>query len=119
MTRYQYIIPLKQDKPYKSQDSVYVLTKKELKDLLDESNEFKRIINSLNHENSQYKNQLDLLRNKYDHLQVRFNKCQEEQNKLEREMRLLIMETKKKNFFDRVLNRLPENLKELKEGREL
>jgi peptidoglycan hydrolase CwlO-like protein len=67
-------------------------------------------------------NQLDVLRNRFDHLQARFNKCQEEENKLEREisyLRLLMMEIKKRSIFERVLNRLPEGLKELEEGREL
>lgn len=65
---------------------------------------------------------LPIISNKYDHLQARFNKCQEEQNKLEREVsyvRLLMMQIKKRSLFERVLNRLPEGLKELEEGKEL
>jgi hypothetical protein len=63
-----------------------------------------------------------VLRNKFDHLQARFNKCQEEQNKLEREIsyvRLLMLQMKKRSLFERVLNRIPEGLKELEEGKEL
>ena len=122
VTRYQYLIPLKQDNPYQNEDSVYILTKKELKDLLSELDEFKGLINLLTDDNGRLKNELDVLRNRYDHLQARFNKCQEEQNKLEREisyLRLLMMQIKKRNIFARVLNRLPEGLKQLEEGREL
>jgi hypothetical protein len=103
---FQYVIPLKQDNPYKNEDFVYILNKNELKELLNK-------LNKNNH-------QLDVLRNRFDHLQARFNKCQEEQNKLERELsylRLLMLKIKKRNLFERVLNRLPEALKELEEGK--
>lgn len=114
-TRFQYLISLNKENPFKNEDYVYLLDEKGFK-------ESKNKLDQYEYDNRKLTNQLDVLRNRYDHLQVRFNKCQEEQNKLEREvsyLRLLMMQIKKRNFFERVLNRLPEGLKQLEEGKEL
>lgn len=115
MTRFQYSISLNKENPFKNEDYVYLLDEKGFE-------ESKNKLDQYADDNRKLTDQLDVLRNRYDHLQARFNKCQEEQNKLEREisyLRLLMMEIKKRNIFARILNHLPEGLKQLEEGREL
>ena len=61
------------------------------------------------------------LRNNYDHLQARFIKGQKELNVLEREnsdLRVVVAKIEKMSFFERVLNRLPSEVKQLKSGKE-
>lgn len=63
----------------------------------------------------------DKLRSRYDHLQERLNKSQRELNMLEREnsdLRVVVAKIEKMSFFERVLNRLPSEVKELKSGKE-
>ena len=64
---------------------------------------------------------MDKLRNKFDHLQERFIKGQKELNVLEREnsdLRVVVAKIEKMSFFERVLNRLPSEVKQLKSGKE-
>jgi predicted nuclease with TOPRIM domain len=59
------------------------------------------------------------LRNNYDHLQARFNKSQEDLNNLEREisqLRVVVAKIEKLSFLERLFNRLPNEIKQLKEG---
>lgn len=61
-------------------------------------------------------NQYDKLRNKLDHLQERFNKSQDEVNLLQREighLRVAMTKVHGMSLFDRLLNRLPEEIKEI------
>lgn len=63
-------------------------------------------------------NDHDKLRNSKDHLQERFNKSQEEVIKLERELnsyRIAMTKVQALSFMDRLLNRLPEEIKQLPE----
>ena len=58
----------------------------------------------------------DKLRNKFDHLQERFIKGQKDLNVLEREnsdLRVVVAKIEKMSFFERVLNRLPSEVKQL------
>jgi bisphosphoglycerate-dependent phosphoglycerate mutase len=61
------------------------------------------------------------LRNKYDHLQERFNKSQNELNLSEREnsqLRVVVAKIEKLSLWERLLNRLPSEMKQLKSGKE-
>ena len=54
--------------------------------------------------------------NNYDHLQERLNKSQRELNMLEREnsdLRVVVAKIEKMSFLERVLNRLPSEMKQL------
>ena len=56
------------------------------------------------------------LRNNYDHLQERFNKSQNELNISEREnsqLRVVVAKIEKLSLWERVLNRLPSEVKQL------
>jgi chemotaxis protein histidine kinase CheA len=69
----------------------------------------------------EFHNDYSKLRNRYDHLQERFNKSQKDLNVLERETRKLhvvIAKIEKMSFMERILNRLPEEVKQLKSGKE-
>jgi ABC-type phosphate transport system auxiliary subunit len=69
----------------------------------------------------QLQNSHDKLRNRYDHLQERFIKGQKELNMLERDTRKLhvvLAKIEKLSFLERVLNRLPEEVKQLTSGTE-
>ena len=73
-------------------------------------------LKGLKEKHDQLQNNHDKLRNKYDHLQERLNKSQNELNMLERETRKLhvvIAKIEKLSFFERVLNRLPSEVKQL------
>ena len=61
-------------------------------------------------------NDIDRLRNKYNFIQERLNKSQEEVIKLERELtsyRLVVSQIRNLSFMDRVLNKLPDEVKQL------
>ena len=63
----------------------------------------------------------DKLRNKFDHLQERFIKGQKDLNVLEREnsdLRVVVAKIEKMSFLERVLNRLPSEVKQLKSDKE-
>jgi chromosome segregation ATPase len=63
----------------------------------------------------------DKLRNRFDHLQARFNKCQGDLNVLEREvsvLRVVLAKVEKLSLWERVLNRLPVEVKQLSSGLE-
>ena len=79
--------------------------------------EEKEYLQGLQEKNDQLQNQHDKLRNKHDHLQERFNKSQNELNLLEREnsdLRVVVAKVGKMSLWERVLNRLPGEVKELK-----
>lgn len=72
--------------------------------------------NGLHNEYLKLQNVNDRLRNNYDHLQARFNKSQNDLNGLEREisdLRVVVAKIQKMSFFERVLNRLPSEVKQL------
>ena len=61
------------------------------------------------------------VRNKYEHLQERFSKSQKDLNDLERgesSLKVAIAKLQKLNLLERILNRLPEEIKQLTEGKE-
>lgn len=67
-------------------------------------------------QHEQLQTQHEKLRNKYDHLQERFNKSQKELNTLEREnsgLRVVVAKVQKMSIIERILNRLPEEVKQL------
>lgn len=119
----------KQDKIIKVQKSDLVEFKKVVKELNKENtilltetkvlHKAQDAYNELHKEYLKLQNRKDKLRNNYDHLQARLNKSQKELNMLERETRKLhvvIAKIEKLSFFERVLNRLPEELKQLTSG---
>lgn len=70
----------------------------------------------LHKERLNLQNRHDKLRNKHDHLQERFNKCHSELNTLEREnsrLRMVVAKIEKLSFWERLLNRLPSEVKQL------
>ena len=72
--------------------------------------------NELHKEYLKLQNSNDKLRNNYDHLQARFNKSQKELNSLERniiDLRVIVAKIQKMSFLERVLNRLPSEVKQL------
>lgn len=74
--------------------------------------ELKKLQDLLN----QKTNEHDKLRNRHDHLQERFIKGQKDLNVLEREnsqLRVVVAKIEKMSFFERVLKRLPEEVKQL------
>lgn len=73
----------------------------------------------LKEELTQKINQYDKLRNRYDHIQERFIKNQRELNTLEREnskLRVVVAKVQKLSLFERLLNRLPDEVKQLEAG---
>ena len=74
--------------------------------------ELERLQNLLNRKTEEH----DKLRNRYDHLQERFNKSQNELNISEREnsqLRVVVAKIEKLSLWERVLNRLPSEVKQL------
>jgi predicted RNase H-like nuclease (RuvC/YqgF family) len=79
--------------------------------------ELKNLRTRLKEESNSY----NKLRNKHDHLQERFIKSQAELNVLEREvswLRVAVAKVQKMSLFERLLNRLPDEIKELEEGKD-
>jgi chromosome segregation ATPase len=124
-----------QNKSFK-QEKLNEIQQKKINTLNESNNEFIQQINVLKAENAvfqgiknQYdqlnneymglRNQHDKLRNKHDHLQERFNKSQKELNLLEKETRVLhvaVAKVQKMSLFERLLNRLPQEVKQLNKG---
>lgn len=116
----------KQDKTIKAQKSDIV----EFKGVVKELNKENTILltetkvlhkaqddyNELHKEYLKLQNRNDKLCNNYDHLQARFNKSQNELNTLEREnsdLRVIVAKIQKMSFFERILNRLPSEVKQI------
>lgn len=84
-----------------------------------ENEQLKNLKKSLDKKTAQYdqlQNRFDKLRNKFDHLQERFNKSQKELVISEREnsnLRVTVAKIEKLSFWERLLNRLPEEVKQL------
>lgn len=79
-------------------------------------NKYDKLLKDMQEKYDKSLNDNDKLRNTKDHLQERFNKSQEEVIKLERELnsyRIAITKVQSLNFMDRLLNRLPEEIKQL------
>ena len=132
----QYLITLRQDHPFNESEKVIVVKEKDMQNheiyvqkqetqLKSQKNEIQNLkvkISSLE-ESKVFKekydvllNDMDRLRNKHDHLQERLNKSQEEIIHLERELtdyRLAISKVQNLGFMDRLLNKLPDEVKRL------
>jgi len=125
----RYLVALKQDNPFDENAEVVLLLKSDLNkykhDKLENENELNRLrleVNELE-EFRPFKekcdvllNDMDRLRNKHDFVQERLNKSQEEIIKLERELtnyRLIVSKIRNLSFMDRVLNKLPDEVKQL------
>ena len=98
--------------------------KSKIKALEMENNALQGVQDSYDQLHEEYfklQNQNNKLRNNYDHLQERLNKSQRELNMLEREnsdLRVVVAKIEKMSFLERVLNRLPSEMKELTSGKE-
>jgi chromosome segregation ATPase len=76
----------------------------------------KEYFQGLQEKNENLQVQHDKLRNKHDHLQERFNKSQKELIILEREvtqLRVVVAKIEKMSLWERLINRLPSEVKEL------
>ena len=91
---------------------------KELEEKSKETDDLKEKMAEMQDKYDKLLNDSDKLRNTKDHLQERFNKSQEEVIKLERESntyRIAIAKIQSLSFMDRLLNRLPDEIKQLPE----
>lgn len=96
--------------------NLYKAKVKELENLAIEIKEYKEKMNQIQQKYDILLNKHDKLRTSKDHLQERFNKCQNEQIKLERENKaylVAITKIQSLNFIRRLLNRIPEDIKQL------
>ena len=83
--------------------------------------EFEKKIEKLQEKLNKKKEEYNKIRNNYDHIQARFNKSQSELNILEREnsqLRVAVAKVQKMSLFERLMNRLPDEIKELEVGKD-
>ena len=82
---------------------------------------YEKELNDLRDKLEEKSNNYNKLRNKHDHLQERFIKSQAELNVLEREvswLRVAVAKVQKMSLFERLMNRLPDEIKELEVGKD-
>lgn len=94
----------------------YKVKIEEMEKLNTEIANYKEKIDEIQNKYDKLLNDNDKLRNSKDHLQERFNKSQEEVIGLERELnsyRIAITKVQSLGFMDRLMNRLPDEIKQL------
>ena len=125
----QYLINLKKDHPFNKDETVLIYPESEISAIMDDNkshettikqqeliinelNEMIKSLEALEEFKTKYErllNEHDKLRNSKDHLQERFNKSQDEVIQLQKMINRLTNLT----LFDRLFNRIPEDIKEL------